>query len=138
MSRVVSLRVKDEASARLERVARRLGRSVGATAALLLAEKLKEEEFAYIEFRATPAGRQPYIRGTRLAVWQVVLIARGFDMDARKVAEAYEFVREEQIRAALTYAQAYPDEIDPVLDYVENFTFEDLKRIVPSAQLIQV
>ena len=138
MSRVISLRVKDDQAQSLDRLARRFGRSVGATAGLLLAEKLKEEEFAYIEFRATPAGRQPYIRGTRLAVWQVVLIARGFDMDASKVAEAYGFVREEQIRAALTYAQAYPGEIDPVIDYVENFTFEDLTRIVPAAQLIQV
>lgn len=138
MSRVVSLRVKDRDAQRLERVARRFGRSVGSTAALLLAEKLKEEEFPLIEIRDTAAGRQPYIKGTRLAVWQVVMMAKDLDMDARKVAEALEFVREAQVQAALNYAQAHADEIDPVVEYVENFTFEDLKRIVPWAQQIQV
>ena len=116
MSRVVSLRVKDQEAQRLERVSRRFGRSVGTTAALLLAEKLKEEDFPYIEFRSTPVGRQPYVKGTRLAVWQVVVLAKDLDMDAKKVADALEFVREEQIQAALSYAQAHPDEIDPVIE----------------------
>ena len=69
MSKVVSMRLKDEQVDRLERAARRLGRSPSEAAALLLEEALRQRDFALIEFRDSPVGRQAYVHGTRLAVW---------------------------------------------------------------------
>jgi hypothetical protein len=45
VSRVVSMRLKDPEADRLLRLSRRLRRSVSKTAALLISEKLREEEF---------------------------------------------------------------------------------------------
>ncbi|MGH2370854.1 MAG: transcriptional regulator, partial [Chloroflexota bacterium] len=70
----------------MERQARVHQRSVGETAALLLIEKLKEEEFPFIEFRPTIVGRQAFVEGTSLAVWEVAAVARAFDGDSRRVA----------------------------------------------------
>ncbi len=133
MSRVISLRLKEEESKKLERAARMLGRSPGAAAALLLVEKLKEESFPFIEFRSTANGRHAFVKGTGMAVWEMVMVARSFGNRAPRVAKELG-VPEEKVATALAYTEAYPEEIEPVLEEVQSFTFEDLKRIVPWAQ----
>jgi uncharacterized protein (DUF433 family) len=130
MSRVVSMRLKEEEADRLLRLSRRLSRSVSETAALLITEKLREEDFPLIEFRSSPLGRQAYVKGTSLAVWEVVLVARQLGMDARRVAEHLEWP-EERVRAALNYAEAYPEEVEPLVSEAEGVTFERLKRRLP-------
>jgi hypothetical protein len=60
VSKVVSLRLRDDQVERLQRTARYLGRSPTETAALLLEESLREREFAGIEFRDSPVGRQAF------------------------------------------------------------------------------
>lgn len=137
MSRVVSLRLKPQESVKLERLARQFGRTPGETASLLLKEKLREEEFPFIQFRNTIVGRQAHVEGSGLKVWEVVMVARDYDMDPRRTAEHLE-VPEQKICAALAYAQVYPDEINPILEEVDSFTFEDLKRIVPWAREIKL
>jgi uncharacterized protein (DUF433 family) len=130
MSRVVSMRLKEEEADRLLRLSRRLRRSVSETAALLITEKLREEEFPLIEFRGSPLGRQAYVKGTSLAVWEVVLVARQLGMDARRVAEHLGW-QEERVQAALNYAEAYPEEVGPLVSEAESVTFERLKRRLP-------
>ena len=130
MSRVVSLRLKADEGKRLERIAREFSRSVGATASLLLREKLREEEFPFIEFRNSPVGRQAYIKRQRVTVWQVLWLARHYDMDAGRVGQHLGW-REEPVHSALAYARAYPDEIEPIVDEVESTSYEDLKRRIP-------
>lgn len=137
VSRVISLRLKPEEATRLERLARRFDRSLGETASLLLREKLKEEQFPFIEFRSTIVGRQPHVKGTSLKVWEVVMVARHYDMDPARTAEHLGWT-ERKVCAALAYAEAYPDEIDPILEEVESFTFEDLKRKVPWAREVRL
>ncbi len=105
-------------------------RSVSETAALLLVEKLREEEFPFIEFRASPSGRLACVKGTGLAVWEVVLVARHLGMDARRVAEHLGWP-EERVRAALAYAEAYPEEVEPLVEEAEAATFQRLRRMLP-------
>ena len=87
MPRVISLQIEDGEMAKLERLTEQLGRSLEATASLLLDEKLREEEFPFVEFRNSPVGRQAYVQGSRVTVWQVVLLARGYGMDIGQVAK---------------------------------------------------
>jgi predicted transcriptional regulator len=136
-SRVVSLRLKEEDAAKLDRLARQMQRTPSATAALLLAEKLKQEQFPDIEFKQTAAGREAFVKGSRLKVWQVAMYARNPDMDAAKIAALLEFP-EYQIAAALAYAKAFPEEIDPIVEDVENMTAEEFVRRYPGARVVQV
>jgi len=130
MSRVVSLRLKEDEAKRIERLARQFSRSVGATASLLLREKLREEDFPLIEFRSSGVGRQPYLKGHRLAVWEVVYFTRQWSMDAKQYAEHLN-LPEWLVEGALAYARAFPDEIEPIVTEVQSTTIEDLRRIVP-------
>src|SRR5213594_1668744 len=85
-STVVSLRVSEQQAKRLQRKARQLGRTPSETGAILLDEGLRRDEFAFIDFRDSPVGRQAYIQGSRLAVWQVVSLVRSYGGDAKRAA----------------------------------------------------
>lgn len=132
MSQVLSLRLRDEQMDRMRRLARRMNRSVGEASALLLEEALRMAEFAFIQFRDSPAGRQAYIQGSGLAVWEVVFVARPYGMDAERTAAYLEWP-ENKVRAALTYAAAYPDEIQMALEDNDK-EFDALARMVPGLQ----
>jgi uncharacterized protein (DUF433 family) len=132
MSKVVSLRLKDQQMERLERAARRLGRTPSETAALLLEESLREREFAFIEFRDSFVGRQAYIKGTRITVWQLVDIARSFG-DVGETAANLE-IPAVAVSAALAYAAAYPEEIESAI--ADNSpSIDELKRLIPNLHI---
>jgi uncharacterized protein (DUF433 family) len=136
-SRVVSLRLKEEDAAKLDRLARQQQRTPSATAAILLTEKLKEEEFPGIEFRQTAAGRQAYVRGTRVQVWMTLMIARDYGMDVKKTAEHLSWP-ESKVETALAYARAFPEEIEPIADDVANMTEDEFVRRHPGTIVVRV
>jgi uncharacterized protein (DUF433 family) len=103
---------------------------VGETAALLLREKVREDAFPFIEFRTSPIGRQPFVKGTSLAVWEVVLLGRKLSMDPERTA-AYLRWPEPKVQSAFAYAEAYRDEIEPLVEEAASTTFQDLRRKIP-------
>ncbi len=129
-STVVSLRVSETQAARLQRKARRLGRSPSETGALLLEESLRRDEFAFIDFRDSAVGRQAYIQGTRLAVWMVLSIARSFGGHIEKTADYFQR-SPLQIQAALNYAKAFPEEIEAAIADNAAYDFAKLSRMLP-------
>ncbi len=130
MSKVVSLRLKDPQLQRLQRAARRFGRTPSETAAILVDEATRQLEFAEIEFRDSPVGRQAYVRGSRLAAWQVAWLARDFKGSAEKVAEHLEWPLA-RVQAALAYAAAFPEEIRLAIEDNDSYDFEKLSRMLP-------
>jgi hypothetical protein len=139
LSRVISLRLKDDDLKRLDRVARKHAHSAGAAAALLLHEKLREEDFPFVEFRDSAVGRQAYVKGHRLTVWEVVYFTRQWGLDAKQYAEYLQWP-EYLVEVALDYARSFPDEIEPLVAEIkaESLTFDDIKRIVPWIQEVKV
>ena len=136
MSKVVSMRLKDGQVERLQRVARRLGRSQSETAALVLEEALRQREFAFIEFRDSPAGRQAYLQGTRLAVWHVLWLYQQFGRDVERVAEQYE-LPPVQLAAALRYAEAYAEEIEAAMGD-RAYNRDHLRELIPGLEIVHV
>src|SRR5438477_2275541 len=114
MSQVVSMRLQEEQLERLRRMARRLGRTVAETSALLTEEGLRRSEFASIDFRDSMVGRQAYIQGSSLAVWEVILVARSYAMDAGRTAAHLQWPAA-RVLAALNYAAAFRGEIEAAI-----------------------
>ncbi len=104
------MRLKPQVWQRLGAMARRLGRTPSETSALLVDEALRSAEFAFVQFRDSPVGRQAYVIGTSLAVWEVAFLACFFEGDAERVADHLGWPTT-KVRAALNYAAAYPDEV---------------------------
>lgn len=136
MSRVVSLRLKDNQVERLERAARRLGRTPSETAALLLEEALRQRDHAFVEFRDSPVGRQAYLKGSRLAVWQVAVLASSFGEDANRLAAHLE-IPPVVVSAALAYAAAYRGEIDAVIAD-QPLAPAGLAGLLPNLEVVEV
>src|SRR5580692_2882373 len=77
-STVISMRLPAESEKRLRRMANRHGWTPSDASARLVEEGLRRSEFAFIDFRDSPAGRQAYIQGSTLAVWEIILLVRSY------------------------------------------------------------
>jgi hypothetical protein len=130
MSRVLSLRLKDDQMERLKRLARHLDHTPSEAAVRLIEE-------AFIEFRNSPAGRQAYIMGSSLAIWEVIFVAQAYDLDPARTAEHLDWPIV-KVKAALQYAEAFPDEINEAIDENNSYDFTKLKRMLPQAELFVV
>jgi len=134
MPRVLSIRLKDSQAERLGRLARRFGRSQGETGALLIEEALRMAEFAFIEFRDSFVGRQAYIQGSSLAVWEVIMILRAYDGDVEKAAQHLQWPAY-RVQAAANYAAAYPEEINAAVDDNASYDAEKVRRMLPQTRV---
>jgi uncharacterized protein (DUF433 family) len=131
------MRLQDAQAARLKRYARALGKSLGEVSALLIEEQLRVAEFAFIEFRPSPAGRQAYMKGSRLTVWWVVNAVSQAGMDAEQAAAHFRRPAA-WVKAALNYYEAFPEEIDQAIADHRATGFENLRRALPLAQSFDV
>lgn len=68
-----------------------------------------------------------------MAVWEFVMVARGFDLDAERTA-TYLSCPVENVKAALNYYNAYREEIDQALND-NNIGEERLKRMFPNLRV---
>ncbi len=129
-STVISMRLPAESGARLRRMASRHGWTASDASARLVEEGLRRSEFAFIDFRDSAAGRQAYIQGSSLAVWEVILLLRSYKEDAAAVAKHLAWPQA-RVTAAVNYAEAYPGEIEGALSEQEDTGLAALKRMLP-------
>src|ERR1700752_3640463 len=103
---VQSCRIEAGHAALLSRQARRRHLEVSTLSSLYLKEKAIEEEFPGIGFRDSVAGREAYLQGHRVAVWEVLEVYR----EARSIDKTAEHFRwpPAVVRCALAYARTYP------------------------------
>jgi hypothetical protein len=132
-STVVSLRLPADQAERLRQMARRMGRSASEVGAELVGESIRRADFAFVEFRDSAVGRQAYIQGTRLAVWQAISVLRSFKGDVAKAAAHLKWPGA-KMHAAVAYAQAFPDEVEEAIRDNASFGFEKLSRLLPGIQ----
>lgn len=131
-SMVVSMRLPMDSGKRLKRMANRHGWTPSDASARLVEEGLRRAEFAFIDFRDSEAGRQACMQGSTLAVWEVMLIVRSHKGDAQAAARHLRWP-EARVRAAIHYAEAFPEEIDEALADNDAADFSTLKRMLPQA-----
>ncbi|HTT17507.1 MAG TPA: hypothetical protein VMG82_01100 [Candidatus Sulfotelmatobacter sp.] len=131
-SMVLSMRLPVETGRRLKRIANRHGWTASDASARLVEEGLRRTEFAFLDFRDSPAGRQAYIQGSTLAIWEVLLLLRSYNRNVTAVAKHLRWP-ETKVRAALNYAQAFPEEVNEALAENSSTDFDDLKRMLPQA-----
>ena len=131
-STVISMRLPADSGKRLKRMANRHGWTPSDASARLVEEGLRRSEFAFIDFRDSAAGRQAYIQGSSLAVWELVLLAREYKSDLGAVAKHLRWPRT-KVQAAVNYAEAFAGEIDEALAENESAGFKTIQRMMPQA-----
>lgn len=136
-STVVSLRLSADQAKRLRQMARRMGRSASEVGAQLVGESIRRADFAFVEFRDSAVGRQAYIQGTRLTVWQAISVLRSYKGNLSKAAAHLKWP-EAKMHAAVAYTKAFPDEIEAAIQDNASCDFEKLSRLLPGIELFEV
>ena len=131
-SMVISMRLPEDSGKRLKRMASRHGWTPSDASSRLVEEGLRRSEFAFIDFRDSPAGRQAYIQGSTLAVWEIMLLVRSYKGKVASVA-AHLGWPVAKVQAAVHYAEAFPDEVNEALAENDAVGFDTLKRMLPQA-----
>lgn len=131
-SMVLSMRLPVESGQRLKRMANQHGWTASDASARLVEEGLRRSEFAFIDFRDSPAGRQACLQGSSLAVWEVMLLVRSYKENSAAVARHLQWP-EAKVRAAMNYAQAFPAEIEQAISENDRVDFKALQRLLPQA-----
>jgi hypothetical protein len=105
--------VSGRVAARYERLVAKQARAARTSKSDLVAryviEKSLETEFPGISFRDSLSGREAYLTGHRVAVWEVVAVHE----ETKSVDKTAEHSRWPRVlvKRALAYAKAFPDEI---------------------------
>ena len=124
-----SLRIPKETLQEIERVSR--GRDFSAAAIELLNEALKMRRCPGILFADGPTGRRARIAGTGLDVWEVIATYRSVGQSLKRLKGAYPQLDEVKLRAALSYYECYPEEIDGRISDNEAWTQQTLRSRYP-------
>ena len=127
-----SLRVPVEVAQAVQETAEATGRDFSTMANELLTEAVKMRRCPGILFAEGPSGRRARIAGTGIEVWEVIATYRSVKRSPRRLQRAYAWLAEPQLRAALGYYEAYPEEIAQQIARNEAWTKERLARQHPS------
>jgi len=120
----VTIRLAAEVREEIKEIMRRTGRDFSSIAHEMLEEALKMRRIPGIYFTDTPTGRHAHIAGTGLGVWEIVRSYRVLSENWDKLRKRYDWLSEMQLRVALAYAEAYPEEIDDRIAEEEQWTPE--------------
>jgi hypothetical protein len=129
---VLSMRLPIDSGRRLKRIANRHGWTPSDASARLVEEGLRRSEFAFLDFRDSPVGRQAYIQGSTLAIWEVMFLLRSYKGNVTDVARHLNWP-EAKVRAALNYSEAFPEEMNEAMAENDSTDFDRLKRMLPQA-----
>lgn len=127
-----SLRIPKDIVKAIQEVADMSGRDFSAVANELLAEAVKMRRCPGILFADGPSGRRPRVAGSGLDVWEVIATYNSLDRDLDRLRAAYHWLGEPQLRAALGYYAAYPEETERHIALNEVWTKERLAERHPS------
>jgi len=107
---VQSCRIPKKLAPILARQARRKNLEVSSLCSLYLHEKALEEEYPGIGFRDAAGGREAYIQGHRVAIWQVEEVQR----ETKSITKTADYFRwpESLVKCALLFAQNFHSEVE--------------------------
>lgn len=126
------LRVPEGLERAIEQEMRRTGsKEWSATVLELIDEGIRMRQAPGITFMDGPAGRRAVVEGTGLDVWEVIATWREVGENYRRLKASYDWLMEPQLRAALSYYELYPSEIDARLEAEASWTPERVRRELP-------
>jgi uncharacterized protein (DUF433 family) len=112
--------------------ARRTRRSKSAVVEALTEEAVRTRRFAGLGFRGEDAARRPWVIGSGLDVWEIVQMLEDFGSLEPVVEETQ--LSERQVRLALAYREAYPEEIAQAISQNRR-TAEQWHELYPFVEL---
>ena len=130
-SRAIEVELTDEVDAAIRLTAEHSGREYAAVAGELLTEAVRMRRVPGIVFADGVSGRVARVAGTGLEVWEIIQGYQASGEEWQCLREAYDWLSEAQLRAALAYYEAFPAEIEERLQREARWTPEHLYATYP-------
>jgi uncharacterized protein (DUF433 family) len=131
MKKPTTIRLLETTRLALEAMAQRDRRDVSGIINEMLEENLRMRRIPGVVFADGATGRRARVAGTGLEVFEIAAAFRAVAEEFPALRECYPWLSEAQLRAALAYAEAYPDEIYERLEREEAWTAESLRARYP-------
>jgi uncharacterized protein (DUF433 family) len=127
-----SIRVPEQLDREISREIRFRGEQDWSKGAIsLLEEAVRASRVPGILFVQRRDGRRPAVAFSGLEVWEIIATWKEAGERWQMLLEAYPELAESQLRAAVAYYQAYPEEIDERLDREAEWTPERVAEELP-------
>ena len=126
-----SIRIQEKTLKEIEQISRDSGKEFSAVANELLEEAVRMKRCPGITFTEGTTGRRARIAGTGIEVWEVIATYKGIAEDFARLRQAYHWLTEQQLRAAVGYYMVYKEEIDRLIKQNEGLTKEHMRKRYP-------
>lgn len=126
-----SIRIQEKTFKEIEQIVRESGKEFSAVANELLEEAVRMQRCPGIIFSEGVAGRRARLAGAGIEVWEVIAAYKSVNKDFARLQKTYHWLTEQQLRGALGYYRAYPEEIDRLIKQNEELTEEHLHNKYP-------
>lgn len=110
-----SIRIQEKTLREIEEIARESGKDFSLVTNELLEEAVRMKRCPGIVFSEGTSGRRARIAGTGIEVWEIVASYESVGKDFARLSQAYHWLTEQQLMAALGYYRAYPEEIEQLI-----------------------
>lgn len=130
-----SVRLEDATEKVVEAEARRTRRSKSAVVEAFTEETARTRRFPGIAFRGDDARRRAWVIGSGLDVWEVIHMLEDFGAPEKLAADTHLSLA--QVRLAVAYRAAYPQEVDEVI--ADNCRpLDELQALFPFIDAVEV
>jgi uncharacterized protein (DUF433 family) len=111
----MNVELSDQISGVVEATARSRGQETGSFIAELATEAMKMRLVPGIVFADGAAGRRARIEGTGIEVFEVIQAYLAADRNRDDLRQAFDWLADRQVDAALAYYRQFPDDVEPFL-----------------------
>lgn len=126
-----SIRIQEKTLKEIEQISIDSGKEFSVVANELLEEAVRMKRCPGIIFTEGTTGRRARIAGTGIEVWEVIATYKGIAEDFARLRQAYHWLTEQQLRAAVGYYMVYKEEIASLIKQNEGLTKEHMRKRYP-------
>ncbi|MBN1106359.1 MAG: DUF433 domain-containing protein [Deltaproteobacteria bacterium] len=126
-----SIRLQENIVREIEQLAQERGRDFTAITNELLEEAVKMKRCPGIVFTEGTSGRRARIAGTGIEVWELIGSYKGVGSDYDRLRKAYHWLTDQQLRAAIGFYLAYPEDVEALLRRNEEVSPEVVRKRHP-------
>lgn len=126
-----SLRIPKEILKEIEQIAEESQKDFSSVANELLEEAIKTHRCPGIIFTEGVRGRRARVAGTGIEVWEVIAAYKSVGESLQRLRQAYHWLTEQQLQAALGYYKVYSEEVDRQVSVNESWTSDLVQKKYP-------
>jgi uncharacterized protein (DUF433 family) len=111
----MQIEIPDELASAIVEIASKTGQDTSSLVAELATEAMKMRLIPGIVFADGPSGRRARVEGTGIEVFEVIQAYLAAEQDRVELRQAFHWLDERQVDAALAYYRLFPDDVEPFL-----------------------